>query len=134
MRDRAEASITPGAFQAFEGGLMLWRAEGRAIYLLRAEGTWSHFLDAWDESQPAYDPTLTEPDGLLQPVRGFGKVWRERLGGPQAAIGWALTPEQGYQIWAQLFARRNGGSIFSGPAGEAYVLSNDGTWVSQRGP
>ncbi len=31
----------------------------------------------------------------MQPVRGFGKVWREILGGPGAFVGWGTAPEVG---------------------------------------
>jgi hypothetical protein len=53
-------------------------------------------------------------------------VWREQLGGPQAAIGWALEPERGYDMFAQPFTS---GLAFTGPDGPAYILYADGTWL-----
>jgi hypothetical protein len=54
-------------------------------------GEWLIFVDDWDEAiDPPYDLELTPPEGLLQPVRGFGKVWREKMTDEQReALGWA---------------------------------------------
>jgi hypothetical protein len=58
-------------------------------------GTWTIFTDSWDEStDSAFDPSLTPPAGLLQPIRGFGRVWREDLSDEQrSAIGWGSGSE-----------------------------------------
>jgi hypothetical protein len=39
------------------------------------------------------DPSIVPPEGYYQPVRGFGKLWREEL---RSALGWALAPERSY--------------------------------------
>jgi hypothetical protein len=59
------------------------------------EGDWLSFDDDWDEDTDApYDITLDVPEGLIQPVRGFGKVWREKLTDEQRdALGWATQNE-----------------------------------------
>lgn len=116
----AEATTTDAAVQPFEWGLMLWRADEQAIYILHVDGT-------WDETQPPDDPSLRPPEGLLQPVRGFGKVWREQLGGAQAGVGWAVEAERGYEMLAQ---PSDGGQVFAGAEGEVFVLYADGTWES----
>jgi hypothetical protein len=126
----AEAIITGAAFQPFERGIMFWRADLRDIDLLHADGGWSRYSDTWDETQSVDDPSLAPPEGLLQPVRGFGKVWRTLLGGPQAAVGWALEPERGYDMLSQPFG---GGEIILGAAGEVLILYTDGTWESREG-
>ena len=40
--------------------------------------------------------TIAPPEGRYQPIRGFGKVWREN---PQVReqLGWAIAPEQGFE-------------------------------------
>jgi|GEM_PF-933912 len=125
----AEAMSTRAAYQPFEYGQMFWRGDERAIYVLDADGTWARYPDSWDDSQPPADPARTPPLGLLQPVRGFGKVWRGPLGGPGASLGWALAGEQGYKMQVQPFA---GGQMFAGPWGEVYVLYADSTWVTRE--
>jgi hypothetical protein len=59
-------------------------------------GEWLIFEDDWDSRlEPEEDPDLVPPEeGLYQPVRGFGKVWREKLSAAQReAIGWATVFE-----------------------------------------
>ena len=104
---------------------MLWRADERAIDVLYLNGPWVRYEDTWDDTQPTDDPSLTPPEGLVQPMRGFGKVWREQLGGPQAQIGWALEPEQGYDMLRQSF---DFGDMYLGLEGEVFILYNDGAW------
>jgi hypothetical protein len=64
------------------------------------------------------------PSGFQQPGRGFGKVWREELGGPQAALGWALEKEQGVQGQVQDW---DFGTVLRF-RGEVIVLQDRGTW------
>ena len=124
----AEATATDAATQPFERGWMFWRANLRTIDVLHTGGGWVRYDDTWDDSQPAEDPSLA-PDGLWQPVRGFGKVWREQLGGDEAGIGWALEPERGYKMLMQPFG---GGEMFLGPEGAIFVLYTDGAWESKE--
>src|SRR5690606_23983632 len=58
-------------------------------------GTWSIYPDTFEEGDAEFDPSIVPPDGLMQPERGFGKLWREN---PEVreALGWAVTPEFGY--------------------------------------
>jgi hypothetical protein len=110
---------------------MFWRADERAIYVLKADGTWARYVDTWDDSLPAYDAGLAPPDGLWQPVRGFGLVWRDHLGGPQASIGWALAAEQAKELLVQSFAS---GRMLTGEDQPVFALYADGTWQSWDQP
>lgn len=127
----AGLATTPAAFQPFERGQMFWRGDEKAIYVLNADGTWARYVDTWDASQPAYDPSLAPPEGLWQPVRGFGVVWRDHLGGPRASIGWAFAAEQPKELVVQRFA---GGQMFAGVGEPAFILYAGGTWQSQQQP
>jgi hypothetical protein len=118
---------TAAAFQPFELGMMFWRQDQRAIYVLQQDGTWADFEDTWGGTQTDRDPALVPPEGRYQPVRGFGKVWREWLGGPEAWIGWATAEERGGTALAQPCA---GGLLFRGIDGVTYALYTDGTWAS----
>jgi hypothetical protein len=122
----SEAILIQGAFQPFEYGAMLWRVDELAVLVLREGGPWSQYSDTFDETKdPLYDPSLSAPEGLHQPVRGFGKVWREQLGGPDSGIGWALAPERRHDPKVQTFEQ---GWVFTGPEGESYILLDDGSW------
>ncbi len=126
------------AEQPFEQGRMIWDSSTRQIDVLLAAGTWQAFDDTFVEGvDPAYDPALPPPP--RQPQRGFGKVWREQLGGPQAAIGWALEEERLVHGWRQRFEKGllvwtdtipNGADR----AGTAYLLYDDGTWQAVASP
>ncbi|MBM4029108.1 MAG: hypothetical protein FJ280_27485 [Planctomycetes bacterium] len=95
-----QAQTTWAAWQPFERGAMLWREDHKVIAVFYAEGQWQAFADLWQEGQPASDSSLSPPTGLVQPVRGFGKVWRERQG-VRARLGWAKQAEQGLCITLQ---------------------------------
>jgi hypothetical protein len=96
--------VSAAAEQHFERGTMIWIEEMDRIYILYADDIhspkWESFIDEWDESQPDRDPELTPPDGLLQPVRGFGLVWRQN---PRVRdrLGWAIDQETGFETIVQ---------------------------------
>ena len=108
----------------FQYGYMYWREDISWIYVLYDDHTWQDFRDTFREGQTesvGYVP----PSGLLEPVRGFGKVWREQLGGPQARIGWATDKERG--VYSQVLAFERGEMLHV--EGRVYVLYRDsGTW------
>jgi hypothetical protein len=88
---------------------MIWLREIRGeafvkqnvIFVLYRNGPWQRFDDTWTPDQPESDPAFIPPAGLYQPIRGFGKLWRENVG-VREQLGWALAPEQGYQgAWQQ---------------------------------
>lgn len=88
----------PIAEQVYERGRMFWIRHTREIWVMAASaedpnrGDWFCYNDTFEEGQPEIDPNITAPEGLIQPRRGFGKLWRSH---PEieAAVGWATTPE-----------------------------------------
>jgi hypothetical protein len=99
---RSTSSHTPAAWQPFENGLMLWRGDSNLIYGVGPGEAWFITGDRWLEGDPSDDPTINVPSGYYQPVRGFGKVWREREG-VRAALGWDLAEETGFVAIIQEF-------------------------------
>jgi hypothetical protein len=102
--------LSHAAEQHFEGGVMIWVEntiwfeEQERIFVLydddQPSPKWQTFTDAWDASDFDGDPAIVPPDGLYQPVRGFGKVWREH---PQVRdrLGWAVDQETGFSTVMQ---------------------------------
>ena len=88
------------------------------------DGRWEGYPDRWVEGDPADDPSISAPSNLQQPARGFGKVWRENLGGPKASLGGALEKEQGLQAQAQDW---DFGTVLRF-GGEVIVLLDRGMW------
>jgi hypothetical protein len=109
--------FSSAAEQHFEHGAMIWIEEQDTIFVLYdndyeiAPGhQWEQFIDTWDEDQPEHDPALTPPDGLYQPVRGFGLVWRQQ---PYVRdrLGWAVDKEIGFNTveqWTTLYKYNSG--------------------------
>ena len=107
------AALIAAAEQSFEHGRMLWLApvaaaysvsgadEPASVYVLYDRGpadpwpTWQRFDDLWSTGEPEQDPTFEPPAGRLQPLRGFGMVWRSDAALRQK-LGWATAPEQGF--------------------------------------
>jgi DNA-binding beta-propeller fold protein YncE len=123
------AHKTAVAVQPFQRGLMFWRQDVRHIYVLSQNGMWADYADTWDAAQPERDPNLAPPEGLYQPMRGFGKVWRESLGGTAAAIGWATAQEHGFGTVVQPFTN---GLLIKGEGGLVYALYHDGSWEARE--
>lgn len=89
------------AEQVFENGRMFYLAPNARIWVMvdddseATTGTWQVYADSWQEGEPDRDPALRPPDGMHQPIRGFGKLWRENET-IRDALGWALDPEFGH--------------------------------------
>ena len=119
-----EAIPVYAARQQFHNGQMIWREDQLWIYVLYNDGRWEGYADRWLEGDPEDDPALIPPEGLQQPIRGFGRVWRENLGGAKAPIGWAQEKEQGQtaqiQEWDYGIVLRFGG--------EDIILLDRGVW------
>lgn len=104
------------AEQAFEHGRMFWLFPTKKIWVMINaadsidHGQWLIFDDTWEEGDVENDPELTPPANLLQPVRGFGKLWRENQE-VQDALGWAVSPEYGF---VSNYEYRPGGYLDSG--------------------
>ena len=120
------------AVQPFERGRMIWvdHLQEDTVYVLiygadESGGTWQAYEDTFREGDPE-NSGLTPPEGRLEPIRGFGKVWRDELGGPDAPVGWALVPEQGYVGEVQFF--EHGLMLWNPLDGITYVLLDDGVW------
>lgn len=92
----AGAAVSSGAAeQTFENGIMIWLQALDEIYVIAWDGRFWRFPDTWDATQPESDPALVPPPGMQQPIRGFGKVWRENPA-VSAALGWPPGVELGY--------------------------------------
>ncbi|HNP85312.1 MAG TPA: protein kinase [Kouleothrix sp.] len=129
------------AEQSFEHGSMLWVAgtqgSNGTIYVIihgTAKDTWQTFEDTWQEGDPEDSGDKTPPAGLIEPVRGFGRVW---YGNPDIAdtLGWATNTETPTNGVVQRFA--NGRLVYSplgfGNGAAIYVLYQDGMFERYPG-
>ena len=117
MCPRAPALRTPAAAQRFERGAMIWLAEEDTYYLLYDD----YLLPSLDllpstsggslqivrgplDLEPGADPNHrtgeTPPPGRVEPVSGFGLIWRgevQGVEGVRARLGWAVEEEAGFE-------------------------------------
>ncbi len=111
--------------QTFERGRMIWVDVQDRIYVVFEDGnvpSWAQYPDNFIEGDPEQDESLVPPPGLLQPVRGFGMIWRNNPR-VQARLGWATTPEVSFEGMVQadsvelsvasLYLRGRDGSIIA---------------------
>lgn len=116
-----------GVFQFYEHGAMFWREQDRSIFIIsdlairqgQETDSWWRVDDTFQEGEPEDDPGLQPPEGMRQPIRGFGKVWRSNAF-VRDAIGWAATEEIPL---TSLWLNFEGGWMMTGPNGAPiYVM------------
>jgi hypothetical protein len=115
-----EASATWAAEQRFEHGRMIWLQEVHGggttytgvIIVLYDDGRYEKYQDTWAEGEPESDPAIVPPAGLYQPIRGFGKLWRNTPT-VRDRLGWATGLEQGFDtFWQAQIAESIGITFF----------------------
>jgi hypothetical protein len=109
------------AWQPFEGGVMLWFSDTSEIWVLtNVDQRVQIFADTYVEGDPNSDASA--PDDRHTPERGFGKVW-ESLGGPDSALGWALSSETGFDSARQSAGSRSYTTYIQGPGTTVYAVT-----------
>jgi len=122
------------AYQPYQNGFMVWVSSpdgaGNIYVFDNTNGTVQIFPDTW---QSGVDPERggdAPPDGLTEPIRGFGKVWREQPG-VRDALGWATNAEQGAE--ASLLAFDTGRLLALRQTNQIIAVGNDGLWSAAFG-
>lgn len=121
----------PAASQRFERGAMYWISSnyGRSgdiwvVFFDNARGSlvWQLYPDNWREGDPP-NGGETAPQGLYEPIRGFGKLWRENAELRQT-LGWAVEPERADTATMQYF---QGGAwaIYRAGVDRVYIMKPD---------
>jgi uncharacterized protein with LGFP repeats len=105
---------------------MLWRSDNKRIYVLFTDQGASSFQDEFQDGKDPEQVGYPAPAGLREPRRGFGKVWREHLGGPSSSIGWAKGDEY---VAANLVVQdfENGIIFWEDKVGNRVILGS-GSW------
>ncbi len=115
------ARVVSGAYQPFENGVMLWFSSVQEIYVIDLEnGTLQIFEDTYREGE--LSPDAVAPQGLLTPVRGFGKIW-SYLGAERSSLGWAVAPEAGADILIQPAGRTSYTTYIGTPDGQVFAIT-----------
>jgi serine/threonine-protein kinase len=120
------------AEEPFERGWMVWVADlgggsGRIYVIFQDQQkkskpvVWFFYEDSWKDGDPVSGGE-TPPSGLYEPLRGFGKVWREQPS-VRNTIGWAKAPERGAN-GGVIQSFTNGTLLYSPLVWEDNVLSD----------
>ncbi len=127
-----QAPITPtskvyAAWQPFEKGVMIWWSDLDQIWVLinpsgNTPGQAYIYVDNWNEGL-AIPNNGTPPAGRFAPVRGFGYIWGNYQGGvlPMNQLGWALSPELGYDSASRTFSGNE--VLIGGPGDTEYGVT-----------
>lgn len=125
---QGESREVQAAYEEFENGYMIWRADMSDIYALVDTGEAYHIKDRWQGEMISFPEP--EPPGLYQPMRGFGRAWVDNPA-VRTAIGWAVTFEEGYTMTYQWSSDYTPRLFLTWPDGTviSIVLYGDtGTW------
>ena len=93
------------AQQPFENGFMIWLQPSKTIIVFFNDyggRSYRTYNDTFMDGELETDPNINPPGGLVQPKRGFGKVWRENDEVRQH-LGWATADETGFETWRQSY-------------------------------
>jgi hypothetical protein len=132
------------AGQHFERGMMVWIEETDDFYVFyegedeRGFQTFDWVLDPSGSKKPGASPDnrvgVSPPEGLHEPVSGFGMMWRGEIAGirdnVRERLGWATEPEYGYDTAYQCTTPSHPGlwnCFLRGPSGEMLHLHPDST-------
>lgn len=118
-------STTPvnSASQLYQLGGMFWlQGPPPVIYALLGNGRFQRYDDTYNANTDPFSGGETPPSGLLEPVRGFGKVWRS-YPDVRNGLGWASGDESGSTANIQLFDR--GQMVYLPQRGEIIIMSFD---------
>jgi len=127
----ADVIAIQSATQVFERGVMVWVNEGGGlIYVFNNNGTFQRYPDSFIAGQDPDSGGETPPAGLIEPVRGFGKIWRT-MAGVRDGIGWGISSEAGDSATIQEFS--SGRLMYLPTRGNILALTysgsaNSGTW------
>lgn len=124
------------AEQLFERGRMFYLQPNQKIWVMvegadTNSGQWIIYDDSWLEGMQEFDPDIVPPEGLFQPERGFGKLWRDN-DSVQDLLGWAVDTEYGHVTTYEYFA---GGSVtpegvyVQGPGYHTLISRYGGTYM-----
>lgn len=92
-----------GAQQLFQGGMMIWLADTREIWVIANDSNQMQvFADTYVDGEA--NPSDVPPSQLFVPTRGFGKVWVQ-LGGQKSQLGWATSQESQVRLTTQAAGR-----------------------------
>ena len=112
------------AYQTYDNGFMIWRADTEDIYVFYNNGAVETYPEALYAAYSDSLESVPTPPGKIRPVSGFGRVWWGYS--LLTSLGWATTPEQGYTMTIETLF--DGFTSFALPTGRSLKWYR-GVWV-----
>jgi hypothetical protein len=95
-----EFETVDAAFQAYDGGYMIWESSTGSIYILYNDGTGTVFSETQAATFPVTTISDLPPPAHFKPIRGFSRVWvHEEI--VRQRLGWPYALEQAYTARVQ---------------------------------
>jgi len=127
------------AEQPFENGYMIWSAiPDPDLFFAIVGGDKGKWFVADQKEVDSYNPRdgvsceldTSPPNGLYQPIRGFGALWcgREEI---RDQVGWGTMPE--FAVIDDALQRFENGFLLRDSRGFIHVLFNNGSYVRLPG-
>jgi len=122
----AESSVTTqAAYQPYERGFMLWRADTGGVMMFSTTAPHVAFFRQSDYEGLPDNPITSVPTGFIRPINGFGRVWGN-FQHARDSLGYATGAEQGYTLTARILG---GGAIsYTLPDGRVATVDGLGAW------
>lgn len=130
-----DPAASEAVVQDFENGRMVWLQLTEEIIVLfddfptqagQNNRAWITMPDLYTEGGLVEDPNIVPPEGLREPERGFGQVWRDTPG-VRDRLGWATSAEETYNAFVQRATLGEQTQLFfTNPAGEVITLVPEG--------
>jgi hypothetical protein len=117
--------------QRYERGYMMYWQNTGSIWVLNDDGRSREYPSrSYGEFPDA--PYIAPPAGRVRPLFGMGKVWYWH--GVRYQLGWATTPEQGYDVFFRRYYVPGYGVTLSlrFPDGRELTLRDTNTWYFAR--
>lgn len=121
-----DVDYSQAAFQRYERGFMIWRADTGTITVFIGSGSGNEYTYLVSNYGPLpNNPYFDPPAGLVRPINGFGRVWGN-YATIRDALGWATGNEEAYTV--KISVNDQGRiSAYTLPDGREVQVS-DGRW------
>jgi len=118
-----EPVITQAAYQQFEHGFMVWRADTGDVRVLQEDGLWLYYTASTYTSWEIGDDPLT---CSVPVVNAFELVWHDSLELVSNRLGCPSAAEQGYTLQGDFLA--DGAVSYNLPDGRTIILTIQNRW------
>lgn len=124
--DKPPAPVeTWAVYQAYDNGMMIWRADTGMITVFFDDGTLRNYPLTYYAYLADVPDDIDVPEGKILPTNGFGRVWAY-LDDVRERIGWATDTETGYDL---TMTTQDDGTVAYNLPTEDTLYVNDQTWA-----